>query len=425
MSTAPADPLVRLAKAVSWLDSARWTGGQPDNPALRFVEDAEAGDRILAHWLTYVTDRMRSWEDVWYRGGFVFSRVAADYAREKPRPGAVGEFLASYRTPAALGEKMWGWRLPMLNDITAQGPPQKVKDYRSRYPDDDKSIYRTLWLLAHLGWSLVDYLKGLIRELGAQQDALRRIAQRLDILTYRLSIAEDEALSLLSDEEALAKDFLRWNPKAHADRKRLWAALRDYRKAGRWHDYLQDCGVFWPNENFDLAQLELPGDVWNERFFKHLVQPLAAKAGIEIVGSAPVLARRIYDVVRRVEPGIAFYPEQFDVSFDFAQRMCDRMACWCCPFWRRRPPFSTNPIELCHREQGQPCAVLLITSGYLVPGESGCPFCQGLVDGLCDGVIRHLVPACPDDSLPQGLHLHLPLAPRRHRSRRPPSRAII
>jgi hypothetical protein len=224
------------------------------------------------------------------------------------------------------------------------------------------------------------------------------MAQRLDILTYRVSVAEDEALSLLSNEEALAKGFLRWNPRAHTGRKRLWAALRDYRKPGsRWHGYLQDCGVFWPNENFDLAQLELPGDVWNERFFKHLVQPLAAKAGIEIVGnSAPVLARRIYDVVRRLEPGIAFYPEQFDISFDFAQRMCDRIACWCCPFWRRRPPFTTNPIDACRRKQGEPCALLLITSGYLAaPRRSECPFCGGLADGLCDGVIPHLVDGAP------------------------------
>jgi hypothetical protein len=380
-----------LAKAVSWLDSARWTGRQPEC-ALRLVGDAKAGDRILAHWLAYITDRRRPWEDVWYRGALIFSRVAVDYAREKPPPRAVDEFLESYRTPVAQGEKMRGWPCPVDDDV-----PDRSRPYRSRYPDDDTSIYRTLKLLAHLGWSLDNWLKELIHDLAGQGDALRRMAQRLDILTYRLSIPEDEALSLLSNEEELAKDFLRWNPRAHADRKRLWAALRDYRKPGsRWHDYLQDCGVNWPQENFDLAQLELPGDVWNTRFFEHLVEPLARRAGVPITGNSSLVARRIYEVVVGVEPDIAFYPEQLDVSFDFAQRMCDTMACWCCPFWRRRPPFSTNPIELCRREQGQPCALLLITSGYLAePGDSGCPFCQGLVDGLCDGVIPHLVDSGP------------------------------
>jgi hypothetical protein len=278
---------------------------------------------------------------------------------------------------------MRGWRLPLHDEAP----------YRSRYQADDDSIYRTLRLLAHLGWSLVEYLRELIHELGAQQDALRRIAQRLDILTYRLSIPEDQALTLLSDEEALAKDFQRWNPQAHAGRKRLWAALRDYRKPGsRWLGYLQDCGVNWPQENFHLAQLELPGDVWNTRFFKHLVQPVAARAGIEIVENSALVARRIYDVVRHLEPGTAFYPEQLDVSFDFAQRMCANIACWCCPFWRRRPPFTASPVELCRREQAEPCALLVITSGYLAaPRESECPFCGGLVDGLCDGVIPHLV----------------------------------
>jgi len=384
MSTAPVDPLVRLAKAVSWLDSARWTGKQPENPALRLVEDAKPSDRVLAHWLAYVTDRMRPWEDVWCRGALAFSRVAADYATEKPPPSAVDEFLESHRAPVARGGKMRGWRLPVHDDDA----------YRSRYRADDDSIYRTLRLLAHLGWSLVDYLRELIHELAAQQDGLRRIAHRLDILTYRLNIPEHRAERLLKSQEALADDFVQWNPQAHVGRKRLWAALRDYRKPGSsWHGYLQDCGANWPKENFDLAQLELPGDIWNQRFFEHLVQPLAARAGIEIVGnSAPGLARRIYDVVRRLDPDIAFYPEQFDVSFDFAQRMCDTMACWCCPFWRRRPPFTANPVQLCRREQGEPCALLLITSGYLAaPGESGCPLCQGLADGLCDGVIPHLV----------------------------------
>jgi len=378
MSTAPVDQLVRLAKAVSWLDSVRWTGKQPDNPALRLVEDAKTNDRVLAHWLAYVTNRMRPWEDVCSRGALVFSRVAADYAMKKPPPSAVDEFIESYRAPPASGQKMGGWRLPAHDDAP----------YKSRFPDDDASIYRTLNLLAHLGWSLGSWLKKLIDDLAGKEHALRRIAQRLDILTYRLSISKDEALTLLGNEKELETDFVQWNPQAHVGRKRLWAALRDYRKPGsRWHGYLQDCGANWPQENFDLAQLELPGDVWNEQFFKHLVQPLAARAGIEIVGNSALVARRIYDVVRRLEPGTAFYPEQFDVSFDFARRMCDTMACWCCPFWRRRPPFSINPIELCRREQGQPCALLLITSGYLAePDDSGCPFCQGLVDGLCDGL---------------------------------------
>ena len=383
VNTTPTGRLVSLARVVSWLDSARWTGRQPDNPALRVVEGAKAGDRVLAHWLAYVTNRMRRWEDVWRDGVLIFSRVARDYGVGRPEPSAIDDFLQSYRAPAASGKKMRGWRLP-----EEEGPA-----YSARYPADDTSICRTLRLLAHLGWSLADYLGELIHRLHAYPDALRRVAQRLDILTYRLEVPEEQALNLLKSEEALADDFVQWDRQAHIGRKRLWAALRDYRKPGsKWHDYLQDCGVSWPQENFDLAQLELPGDIWNARFFEHLVEPLAKRAGIEIVGNSALVARRIYDVVRRLDPGTAFYPEQFDVSFDFAQRMCDTTACWCCPFWKRRSPFTTNPVELCRREQGVFCALALTTCGYLTePGESGCPFCQGLADGLCEGVIPHLV----------------------------------
>ena len=383
MSTTPTDRLVSLAKVVSWLDSARWTGRQPDNPALRVVEGAKAGDRVLAHWLAYVTDRMRRWEDVWSDGALIFSRIAVDYAKERPKPNAVHDFLHSYRAPALRGKKMPGWRLPEKERPT----------YTARYPADDASICRTLRLLAHLGWSLADYLGELIHRLHAYPDALRRVAQRLDILTYRLEVPEEQALNLLKSEEALADDFVQWDRQAHIGRKRLWAALRDYRKPGsRWRRYLEDCGVLWPQENFGLPQLELPGDVWNTRFFSHLVEPLAIRAGVRVTGNNALAARRIYEFVASVDPDTSFYPEQFDVSFDFAQRMCDAMACWSCPFWARRPPFTTNPVELCRREQGVPCALALTTCGYLTePGESGCPFCQGLADGLCEGVIPHLV----------------------------------
>lgn len=377
------DRLVGLARVVSWLDSARWTGRQPDNPALRLVDDSEASDRILAHWLAYVTDRMRPWEDVWYRGALIFSRVAVDYAREKPQPRAVDQFLESYRAPAAPEQKMRGWRLPEKENPA----------YSARYPADDASICRTLRLLAHLGWSLVDYLGELIHRLHAQPHALRRLVHRLDILTYRLEIPEEQAVNLLKSEEALAAHFGQWNRRAHERRKRLWAAVRDYRKPGsRWRRYLEDCGISWPQENFGLPQLELPGDVWNVRFFSHLVEPLAMRAGVQVTGNSALDARRIYEFLASVDPDTSFYPEQFDVSFDFAQRMCDAMACWSCPFWARRPPFTANPVELCRREQGAPCALALTTCGYLTePADSACPFCQGLADGLCDGLISHLV----------------------------------
>jgi hypothetical protein len=387
MSTAETEALIRLAKAMSWLDSARWSGLHPDNAALRLVSEATARDRILAHWLTYITDRMRRSEDAWHDGAFVFSKIAVDYGDKKPPPGKVEEFLDAYRAPAARGRKMRPWSVPGDDDTR----------YTARYEADDDSIRRTLWLLANLGWSFVDYLAELIHRFRAHRDALRRVAHCLDMVTYRLEVPIEQALSLLKDDATLAAHFSRWNRSAHAGHKRLWAALRDYRKPGTdCHGDLQKCGLVWPQENFDLDQLELPGDVWNIKFFRFLVEPVARRAGIPIAGGSAVVARRIYEVVKNSDPSTPFYPEQFDTSFDFARRMCDTMSCWCCPFWKNKSQFLSAPEQFCRQEPGKPCALALITSGYAaLAGESGCPFCQGLVGGLCDGLIPHLVGSDP------------------------------
>jgi len=378
---ASANDLVRLSKAVSWLDAARWLGKHPGNAVVRWAEGAGPEVRILGHWLSYITDRMRKWEDVWHDGALIFSRVAADYVSAKPHHAKVDEFLESYRGPGTSSRKMRAWCLPSVGEAL----------YRCRFPADEESIYRTLRLLTRLEWSFVDHLKDLIHRFRSDPKGLRRVAHCLDILTYRIEMSEDEALRLLQSEKALANNFARWDESACKGHKRLWAALRDYRKPGGndscYHD-LEQCDLSWPSENFGLDQLELPGDVWNIRFFKCLVEPLAKKAAIPVTENSALNARHIYEVVKSVEPESSFYPEQFDVSFDFAQRMCDSSACWYCPFWKGERSSAGHPAEMCRQQEGAPCALALVTCGYWVDsGKSGCPFCQGGAHDLCDGFI--------------------------------------
>ncbi|MFQ5878948.1 MAG: hypothetical protein ACE5IZ_02075 [Dehalococcoidia bacterium] len=378
---ASANDLVRLSKAVSWLDRARWLGKHPGNAVVRWAEGAGPQARILGHWLSYITDRMRKWEDVWHDGALIFSRVATDYATSKPAYAKVNEFLESYREQDRSSGKMRAWRQPN------GGEPL----YRCRFPTDEESIYRTLKLLARLEWSFADYLKHLIDRFRSEPKGLRRIAHCLDILTYRIRMPEDEAFRLLQSEKALADNFARWDKSAYKGHKRLWAALRDYRKPGgneSCYHYLELCELCWPSESFGLEQLELPGDVWNIRFFECLVEPLAKKAEIPVSDNSALNARRIYEVVKSVEPETSFYPEQFDVSFDFAQRMCENWACWYCPFWKGERSCASHHAEICRQREGTPCALTLVTCGYSMDsGKSGCPFCQREADDLCDGLI--------------------------------------
>src|SRR5581483_7231277 len=308
----------------------------------------------------------RRWEDVWYQGALVLSRVATDYALHKPSPAQVNNFLEEYRVRRA-GARMRAWMIAG----SAEEP------YTCRYPDDDRAIYRTLRLLATWKWSLVEFLRHAIDEVKDYPDGLTRVAHRLDILTYRLDLSEEDALALWSGP-GLEDDFQKWKKRAGEGKKRLWAALRDYRKPGTiYHGWANDSGLAWPEKNFELVQLELPGDVWNSRFFKTLVQPLPAAAGISTRGSSRLVARRIYDALTAIDPTTDFYPEQFYISFDFGQRMCDQTACWYCPFWKGKDESSLTPADLCAQKDGNLCGLLLATAGYVKPSDpGGCPLCR-------------------------------------------------
>ncbi|MEM2100229.1 MAG: hypothetical protein QXP45_02705 [Thermoproteota archaeon] len=98
----------------------------------------------------------------------------------------------------------------------------------------------------------------------------------LYLLTYS-NIELDKTVRPLNSKEKQKEHYSRWWRFRY---KRLWAALRDYRKATNYLALVQQglCETFgqeegkhlyqiWTAEsNFSPALLELPGDVWNSNF---------------------------------------------------------------------------------------------------------------------------------------------------------------
>jgi len=140
-------------------------------------------------------------------------------------------------------------------------------------------------------------------------------------------------------------------------RKRLWmfvmflrrdpAVLNLFRKA-LIEVYGNDTGNalfnIWNHENrFDPKEIELPGDMWNERLFKALLSELPT-----------FLKQKPKQTARRLALTYNLSPSIFDVTFELGANKCRSMECSLCPF---------GDNKLCHKGKERLCSV----GGWLFP----------------------------------------------------------
>ena len=107
----------KLEKAwtiIRWLDKARWSKGASSSLIPGPIFDSlDACDQILTHWLCYITDQQRPWQDVWQQGGPIFAEIVKHYKRtsnadellsilrefsEPSEPGKVDALVSKQRT---------------------------------------------------------------------------------------------------------------------------------------------------------------------------------------------------------------------------------------------------------------------------------------------------------------------------------------
>ncbi|MGB9748115.1 MAG: hypothetical protein ACPLXM_14410, partial [Bacteroidales bacterium] len=55
--------------------------------------------------------------------------------------------------------------------------------------------------------------------------------------------------------------------------------------------------------------------------------------------------RDLYDQLKENEALYDFYPEQFDVTFDFVPRMCNKKLCDVCPFGNNGIEYTCIPAK--------------------------------------------------------------------------------
>ena len=359
--------LSRLVTVISWLDQARWYS--PEEIIKNDIyQSLNSQQKILVHWLCFITDLQRPVEMVWGRGGIVFSGLVKDYSEHKLAIGDITTFIEEHQIAPPKGKK----NRPFVY--------QEIP-YSPRFDFEEEQIIRTLELLLDYDKSLTNFMFQFVNQYKDNPEGLLHIAHALDLLIYQLrEVSIGKAGDLFKSRQEMEKHYRRWRRKTTQGHKRLWAALRDYVENKNYRSYIED-NFSWPARNFELNQLELPGDVWNERFSKSLLYKAAKAADIKIKGrrnpiSAPALARKIYDSIKGTYPD--FYPAQLDVSFDFAPRMCDKQLCFICPFGQN------GSLSVCNENPNKFCPVLLTTCGYMLNcNPNGCPIKGDIGCGLC------------------------------------------
>jgi len=356
----------------SALDDIRWS--EEGNYCLinYCCDDLSPDEKLLTHWLCYITDRQMPFERIWDVGGYVISHLVRSYTRT-PRK-IVKDLLSSYLRRNGKNMRL---EAPLENTNTRlkrYGIVDNTVTFASRYmPEDFVLIFRTLAVLDIVAdRSLSRFIHAAGEGEADMAKAIRRVATSLNRLTYvsggavsasEYNIRINEELKKISDFE-LKQD--RAPEGGFFGRKRLWCSLRDYLKSPEFNpmfvEALREAGVSdarrWERSNpalkAALHALELPGDVWNNAkvFRQGLFSPYIANE--RKTWDMPRTVRRIYEMLGRPDN---FYPEQLDVTFDFVPRMCERTMCSVCL-------FGGGIRNVCHQKKNFLCPVALYSCGY-------------------------------------------------------------
>ena len=423
--------------------------------------DMTPDEIILTHWLVYITERQMEFEQIWDKGGFVFSEIVRRYTQEesldcispdncdslfvKPREDVVDYVFRSAFTVGRGGTLTQGTeacrrleRYYSEKELNGEAP---AIEFKSRYYTTDYLYMRyTLSTLCGFDCSISNYLAKAIKaaddsclEKDERVDrAVLAMAYALYRLTYnskdgeryyfshksdkdgRTFIAAKDLEKFLEDEfdglaeertESISRDvfgehaaenvekFFKSNSQSaekYTSMKRLWCALRDYLKSPEYRDIFYRLmkeklgaeyddlteALFDRSDNCKAAcrMIELPGDVWNENsIFRRCISKHRS-------GKLGAVLRERY----KTEKLSVGYPEEFDTTFDFVPRMCEKGNCNICPFaaLRESPvPTSRGKAQmLCVDDSEKYCPLVLTYCGYYhrCYGRASCELAKWL-----------------------------------------------
>lgn len=387
--------LIKIFKTISWLDAQRWN--TEDN--YNFVNfsgkvSLKNYEKILTHWICYITNRQMPFEIVWNKGGYVFSKMVYEYSNNKTSLEKIFKYEEYYDET---GKKRFRFRIN--NDMI----------FASRYVTDDyQSILQTLEILDEYEITIngkkykrniVAFILHFIQRFEGKDDLLIRIACALHLLTYQLDKKKansSRVMEILGNNNNFDKNLKEFKRTSTEGKKRLWCCIRDYKK-GLYHKIFNNSIKEIASNNtlakklidawdkLPMDQIELPGDVWNNNtlFRNNLFANVLDLKSIPKTWEMPKIIRKIYEKLKSEGKVKDFYPEQFDITFDFVPRMCNKKLCDACL-------FGKNGIKsICIPTKDKYCPVSLLSCGYIAKcKEEGCIIKKGISKGICTGNLK-------------------------------------
>jgi hypothetical protein len=382
----------RLLKMIEWLDQRRWNSKTNYNIIQNkvFNKELSNSEKILVHWLSYITDRQTPFENVWTKGGIVFSGIVLDY-----RKGHSSFIDSPFFDSGENGNSFF----------------YKENKFSSRFITTDfKSILLTLKVLEGYNRNIIEYinktynkysyLPSQIKE-GNPVNLIAFILHsmsyvgiknnkgKIQIKDYYLEVEKASQLNseLVSNPYIFKEKYTDFIKNRFSGKKRTWCCVRDYMKSYFKTYFLGALNELENHEDLkkvvndgnQLQYLELPGDVWNlnSDFRESLLEPSMGK-----------LSKKNLPKELREKMNKPFYPEQFDLTFDFVPRMCshpnnkiNRAMCKICIFGK------SGMNQYCHSNSELLCPITMICCGYEnMCDPKNCLIKKEMGKGLCNGL---------------------------------------
>jgi hypothetical protein len=377
----------------SKLDDIRWNEASNYNLINYCSNDLTADEKLLIHWLCYITDRQMPFKRIWDIGGYVISHLVRTYTAN-PNNEVWGEVISPYVRRNGNTVRLESPLEGLNARLGRYGITGDTVPFASRYmPEDLALIYRTLGILDKVAQrSMARFMcLALDEEMNLEQE-IKQLALALNQLTYTAGGAVSGA-QFDQQIEKVGREISDFELDTDADgalfgRKRLWCSIRDYLKSPEFNRVfvtsLDEASCSnpnrWARDSVELKAalnvLELPGDVWNnaEIFREGLFRPYIANE--RKTWDMPRTVREIYNCIKQTETK-CFYPEQLDVTFDFIPRMCESSMCAVCL-------FGAGIKEVCHQKKDLLCPVVLYSCGYTHRcNPSECSFKEDSTKGFC------------------------------------------
>lgn len=390
-----------LFEITKFLDDARW---EVKTNLINFYNGSPPyDDKLLTHWLCYITNRRIPFKRVWDVGGFVFSELVHDMKKKKdfnllnPDKPEKSFFIKrkDYKDKERYGIKKTDYNKYLFVSHQRVNANKILLDYNEfksdiipcfiprYYPSDYKSILSTFSILKEFDFNITKFIISVLENIIEEKDLIRKLLFALYLLSYyeiKQSNAVDinfknfynesknranKVKNILTDKTKFKTKYDDFKKVTIFEQKRVWCSLRDFFKSPEFKEYFFSS---LKNEGFKhikklkseslLIQFELPGDVWNNnpKFRKCVLQGTEYK---DNKGSFGKLLREIYSK-KNITSG---YPEQFDITFDFVQRMCVLDNCSICPYGILNG--KANEFEkICTKNVNGYCPVVLVSSNY-------------------------------------------------------------